>query len=98
MNLRSCAVHRHSARLLVLGFPAMEARMKRQILMSGLISGAALALLGGCASYDDDYYGRGAYGSGGGGVYYEQGYYGPDYLPYGYYGGHAYAPNGAYGG
>jgi len=77
--------------------PAQEANMKRQFLISGLIGGAALALLGGCASYDDDYYGRG-YSSGG--VYYGGSYYDPDY--YGYYGpryyGHAYIPYGGYGG
>ena len=59
---------------------AKETKMKRQTLISGLIAGAALTLLGGCA-YDDDYYGRG-YSSGS--VYYgtstyDPYYYGSDY-------------------
>ena len=41
----------------------MEATMKRQTLISGLLAGAALILLSGCA-YDD--YDRGGYYSGGG--------------------------------
>jgi hypothetical protein len=72
----------------------MEANMKRPLLTYGLITGAALALLGGCASYDDDYYGRG-YSSGG--VYYGGSYYDPDYYGTRYY-GRTYVPYGAYGG
>src|SRR3569833_1967308 len=74
--------------------------MKRQTLMTGLIAGIALTLLGGCA-YDDDYYGRSYTG---GSVYYGSGYYDPYY--YGsdyYYGpsfyyGRSYVPRGGYGG
>src|SRR4051812_46251836 len=62
---RSCAVH---ARLAIVGArehpPLMEATMKRQALISRLVAGTALILLGGCA-YDD--YDRGGYYSGGGG-------------------------------
>src|SRR3954470_15232467 len=64
----------------------MEATMKRQTLISTLVAGTALILLGGCAydGYDRDYYG------GGGDVYYEQypDYYGPSYVPNGGYGYH----------
>jgi hypothetical protein len=79
--------------------------MKRHTLISGLVAGAALVLLGGCA-YDDGYYGRGYYGGGG---YYGSGYYGSYYDPY-YYGsdyyygpnyyfyGRSYIPRGSYGG
>jgi len=73
--------------------------MKRQLLTYGLITGAALILLGGCASYDDDYYGRG-YSSGGayyGGSYYDPDYYGSQYYGSRYY-GRTYVPYGGYGG
>jgi hypothetical protein len=75
----------------------MEAKMNRMIPKSVLLLGAALALLGGCASYDgydSGYRGSAYYG----GSYYGGGYYGPDYYaPYGYY-GRAYIPRGSYGG
>jgi hypothetical protein len=73
--------------------------MKRHTLISGLIAGAALTLLGGCA-YDDGYYGRGYYG---GDVYYGSGYYDPYYYgsdyyygPNYYYYGRSYVPRGGY--
>jgi len=69
--------------------------MKRRIWISGLVAGAALTLLGGCASYDG--YGSGYYG----GTYYNNGYYGPDYDSTIYYGGTyygpTYSPRGGYG-
>jgi hypothetical protein len=71
--------------------PAMEADMNRMVLKPALKSvlafGAALVLLGGCASYDG--YDRGYRGGG----YYDQDYYAGsyganrDYVPYGGYGG-----------
>jgi hypothetical protein len=79
--------------------PAMEADMNRMVpipvLKPALAFGAALVLLGGCASYDgyDRGYRGGAYYGGG---YYEQDYYaGPydsnrAYIPYGGYGGRGY--------
>jgi hypothetical protein len=74
----------------------MEKKMKRQLLISSLVAGAALTLLGGCASYDD--YGSGYYG----GTYYNNGYYGSDYDSPVYYGGTyygpGYIPRGGYGG
>ena len=68
--------------------------MKRQFLLSCLAAGAALTLLGGCASeYDSGYYGS---------AYYGNGYYGPDYDSSIYYGGTyygpGYIPRGGYGG
>ena len=72
--------------------------MKRQALISSLIAGAALTVLGGCA-YDDDYYGRGYGGGyGGGSVYYGGGYYEPDYYYGPTYYGRTYIPRGSYGG
>src|SRR4029079_11279911 len=76
--------------------PAMEKKMKRQLLISSLVAGAALTLLCRCASYDDSdssYYG---------GTYYNNGYYGSDYDSPVYYGGTyygpGYIPRGGYGG
>jgi hypothetical protein len=74
----------------------MEADMNRMVLKPVLAFGAALILLGGCASYDgyDRGYGSGAYYGGG----YYSGYYEPDYYGrYGYY-GRTYIPRGSYGG
>jgi hypothetical protein len=77
--------------------PVMEAKMKRQFLMTSLMAGAALTVLGGCASYDgydrgyrgDAYYG-GVYNGG----YYDSDYYGPAY----YGGGAVLVPRDGYGG
>lgn len=66
--------------------------MKPRILTSGLITGAALLLLGGCASdYDQSAYG---YGDGYYGGYYGDGYYDGYYGP-SYYGG-AFIPFGGF--
>ena len=74
--------------------------MKRQVLISSLVAGAALALLGGCASDYDGYGGSGYYGAtyyGGG--YYDPDYYGPNYYGGAYYGGgRTYVPRGVVGG
>jgi hypothetical protein len=75
----------------------MEASMKRQFLINGLVAGAALAVLGGCASYDGydrDYRGDAYYGGVYNGGYYDSDYYGPSY----YGGGAVLVPRGGYGG
>jgi hypothetical protein len=95
LNLRSCVVHVSFARVhQPAKHPVLEATMKRHTLISTLLAGAALAVLGGCASYDDYDHGYrgGAYYGGG---YYEPDYYGPAYYGGAYYGGgRAYAPRG----
>ena len=69
--------------------------MNRMVLKPVLAFGAALVLLGGCASYDgyDRGYRGGAYYGGSYSGYYEPDYYGH----YGYY-GQTYIPRGSYGG
>ena len=71
--------------------------MKRQYLISGLAAGAALTLLGGCASYDNydrGYRGDAYYGGAYSGGYYDSDYYGPSY----YGGGTVLVPRDGYGG
>jgi hypothetical protein len=95
MKSRSCSVHPGFAILhKPENPPAVETKMNCMVLKPVLAFGAALVLLGGCASYDG--YDRGY--SGGGGAYYGGGYYQPDYYSgsYGYNRGHA--PYGGYGG